>query len=244
MINLHVHSTWSDGRYTPEALAKAAAVSGLTHLGICDHFYTEKLHEFQAYVDVQQIGSYIAAIRDTGERFAKWMHVLVGIEVDWSLRARRKLDALWNQIDEFDYVLFEYVQDEEWLGSSLGALLAVRSRIDIPVGLAHNHLARNLCPRYTPRELARLLQEHDIFVELSTAPHTAYYRDTTPLNLQVWDALADSDVWFSVGSDAHTSIDDVSGVGDAYRFLRDRGLLDRLITACWDSVRRRWKEQQ
>jgi histidinol phosphatase-like PHP family hydrolase len=242
-INLHNHTTWSDGTYPPEQLARMAVLGGLTHLGISDHFFTYKLAHVRAFVDVDQIENYVTAIRELATRFAARLQILVGLEVDWTPPTERKLSALWSKVNQFDYVLFEYVQDEEMGGNSLSSLLAVRPLIHVPVGLAHNHLARNFLPAWSPQELATTLQEHDVFVELSTAPETCTYRNVEPEDVAVWQALAEAGVRFSVGSDAHHSIEQVADVQDAHDFLAERGLLDRLITASWEPVLRTWRDR-
>jgi histidinol phosphatase-like PHP family hydrolase len=242
MINLHNHSTWSDGQYTAEMLVKNAVVHGLTHVGISDHFFTMKLTLPQFYVGVDQIDAYAAELRQIADKYGRWIQVLAGIEVDWSARASPLFPALWPQLDLLDYVIFEYVQNEEWFGDSLEALIEVLPEISIPAGLAHNNLRQNFAECYTPEVLIALLQEHHLFVELSTNPETLYYRDRDPYNTRLWDALAESEVRFSIGSDAHRRIDDVARVADAHQFLGERGLLDRLITAAWDPDARRWDE--
>jgi len=241
MINLHNHTTWSDGLYPPETLIKAAILGGLTHVGISDHFYTDKLFPSGACVSADRIDAYVAELRDLAARYAGRIEVLVGIEVDWSARTRMRLPRLLERAAQFDYFLFEYVQDEAWAGGTLGSLLSIRVQIPRPVGLAHNDLCVTLIPPYTPQELAGLLAEHAIFVELSTAPATVNYRATDPDHIVLWDALAQSRVRFSVGSDTHAAIDQVADVADAHRFLEGRGLLDRLITHWWDSEFHMWR---
>ena len=242
MINLHNHSTWSDGQYTPELLVKNAVVHGLTHVGISDHFFTMKLTLPRFYVSVNQIDAYAADLRRVADEYGRWIQVLAGIEVDWSARASPLFPALWPQIDLLDYVIFEYVQDEEWFGDSLEALIEVLPEIPIPAGLAHNNLNQNFAECFTPEALVSLLQEHHLFVELSTNPETLNYRDEDPYSARLWDALAESDVRFSIGSDTHRRIDDIARVADAHQFLQERGLLDRLITTAWDPDMRRWDE--
>jgi histidinol phosphatase-like PHP family hydrolase len=243
LINLHNHSNWSDGLYPPELLAKMAAVGGLTHIGISDHFYTQKLAGSGAYVDVDELEDYVAELRDVGERLSEHVQVLAGIEVDWSPRSRNKLPALWAQAGLLDYVLFEYVQDEAMQGDSLNTLLMVRHAIPVPAGLAHNDLSRNFGGRFAPRKLVALLQEHDLFVELSTDPRTINYGGRDAYSRELWAALAESRVRFSIGSDTHAEIDEVSRVAHAYAFLQEQGLVQRLITADWDPVRRTWRDR-
>jgi len=244
MINLHNHSTWSDGQYTPDQLAKMAVVSRLTHLGISDHFFTAKLTVPLFYVDVDEVGEYVADVARVAEAYGERVQVLAGLEIDWSPRAIPRLEALWPEIDQLDYVLFEYVQNDEWYGESLESLLDALLHIHIPVGLAHNDLSHNFAPLYTPEQLVDLLERHDIFVELSTGPATATFDRTDAYSIRLWEVLAESDVRFSVGSDTHNRIDDLANVAGAHRFLEERGLLARLITNWWDPVRRAWVGQQ
>ena len=245
LINLHNHSTWSDGQYTPEQLVKAGIVNRLTHIGISDHFYTAKLTVPLFYVDVDEIEAYVADLRRVADLFADHIQVLAGLEIDWSPRAIPRLEALWPEVDQLDYVLFEYVQNAEWYGESLEALLEVLPHIHIPVGLAHNDLCHNFGSLYTPEQLVELLEKHHIFVEVSTGQATTTYNRTDPQHIQLWDALAapQSTVRFSVGSDTHNRIDDIGNVAGAHRFLQERGLLDRLITTGWDPALRTWQDR-
>lgn len=240
LINLHNHSTWSDGVYTPQQLVEAGAAKGLTHIGISDHFHTKKLGVPQFYVQVEEVGPYVADLRHVAELYGERIQVLAGIEVDWSSRTGRQLDALWPCVDRLDYVLFEYVQDDDWHGDSLQALLEVRPGIPVPVGLAHSDLSRNFSSSYSPHELVALLQEHQIFVELSTRPQTRNYDLTDPYSVKLWVALAESEVLFSVGSDTHGRLDDVANLVGAHCFLETRNLLPRLITSRWDPTTRGW----
>jgi histidinol phosphatase-like PHP family hydrolase len=240
VINLHNHSTWSDGKYTPTQLVEMGRQSGLTHIGISDHFYTQKMFESRTFVDIDQLDDYTSDLRRVASQFAGQIGVLTGIEVDWSARAHTKLSALWNKMDDLDYVLFEYVDDHNWHGYSLESLLTIRPQIPIPVGLAHNHLCENFCAYYTIEELVHILQESDIFVELSTNPLTMYRTDSDSDNAHLWRAFAESEVRFSIGSDTHGFAADVARTEGAYRFLQRKGLADHLITEQWDSTSQRW----
>lgn len=243
MINLHNHSTWSDGRYTPEQLVEQGVRGGLTHIGISDHFYTAKLSLPMFYVDAGQIDAYAADLRRVAGLYTGQIQVLVGLEVDWSLRAGPRLAALWPQLDHLDYVLFEYVQDADWYGDSLESLLTVLPHVPVPAGLAHNHLSHNFAD-CAVEQLVETLDRHHIFVELCTKPEMAYYRRSDPYTNRLWELLAQSNVRFSIGSDTHRSLDDVAGVQDAYHFLQERGLQERLITCRWDADTRGWSPCQ
>jgi histidinol phosphatase-like PHP family hydrolase len=241
LINLHNHSTWSDGLYPPDQMVKAAVVGGLTHIGISDHYYTAKLGAPQFYVDANEVAAYADNIHQLADQYGERIQVLAGLEVDWSPRIAERLDALGPQLEHLDYVLFEYVQNVEWRGNSLDSLLTYLPQVSIPAGLAHNNLTRNFGDRYSAAELVAILEEGGLFVELSTNPMSINFAGTDPYDLRLWELLADSDVYFSVGADAHWQIDEISNVAQAHRFMRERGMLERLITTLWNPVTRSWK---
>jgi histidinol phosphatase-like PHP family hydrolase len=241
-INLHVHSTWSDGAHSPRDLVRSAVVHRLSHIGISDHYMTRKLSGPQFCVGPRDVAAYADDIRQTAADHARWVDVLVGLEIDWSARAAPYLPALWPQVAALDYLLFEYVGDAEWQGESLEALLELRPSLPLPVGLAHNNLSANLAERYAPEALVGLLEANDLFLELSTAPQHGYHRAQDDDTLRLWDCLADSSVRYSVGSDVHGRIDDVAEIDEAHQFLEERGLGERLITRWWEPTSRRWRE--
>jgi len=240
MINLHNHTTWSDGNLSPQQLAEAAVAAGLTHIGITDHYYTSKLAHSRKCVDPYRLLDYIVELRLLAKWYANEIKVLVGLEVDFS--ARTQLEPLLTSqlLNQLDYVLFEYVADVEWYGYPLDELLAIRSQITVPVGLAHNPLARNFEPLMDAVDLVAALEDNDIFVELCPARRNAVfapdgrsvfpYRYPTPYNEALWEAFSRSRVLFSIGSDTHHSTAEVEALSDAWEFLRERGLLDHLVT--------------
>jgi histidinol phosphatase-like PHP family hydrolase len=241
-INMHVHSTWSDGAHTPRDLVRSAVVHGLSHIGISDHYLTRKLSSPEFCVGPRQVAAYVADLRQTATEHARWVDLLIGLEIDWSARAAPYLPALWPQVAQLDYLLFEYVDDTEWQGDSLEALIELRPTLPLPVGLAHTDLGAAFARRYAPEALVEQLEANDLFVELPTGPGTHYYRAQDPYTLRVWECLAASRVRYSVGSDVHARIDDVGEIDDAHRFLEERGLRDRLITRWWEPTARRWRE--
>jgi len=245
MINLHNHTTWSDGRFSPEEIVQAALAAGLTHVGISDHFRSAKLGASACYVVIEELERYVTELRALSAAYADRIRVLVGIEIDFS--ERTPLAQLWRKgfqetpLNTLDYILFEYVADRDWQGYPLSALLSYRRWLHVPVGLAHNFLARNFVPMLSATQLAQMLSEHRIFVELNTAEeYTAavspteepllYYRYPDPYNEAFFAACHEHEVLFSVGSDTHRYLEHVALVEDAHDFLREQHLAERLIT--------------
>ncbi len=240
MINLHNHTTLSDGYLTPQQLAEAAVAVRLTHVGITDHYYTSKLAHSRKYVDVRHLLDYIVELRLLAKWYADEIKVLVGLEVDFSTRTQLEPLLASQLLNQLDYVLFEYVADVEWYGYPLDELLAIRPQITVPVGLAHNPLARNFAPLMDAVDLVAALEDNEIFVELCPAHRNAifapdgrpvlHYRYPTPYNEALWAAFGRSRVLFSIGSDTHHSAAEVGVLNDAWEFLQERGLLDHLVT--------------
>ena len=66
-INLHNHSIYSDGDFSPEQIAEEAARGCLTHVAITDHFETAKVRrclasdQFEGYL--KEIRSLIGSMK-------------------------------------------------------------------------------------------------------------------------------------------------------------------------------------
>lgn len=94
MRDLHVHTTFSDGRNTPEEMALAAMAKGMTAIGFSDHSYT---HFDTAYcIQKEQIPAYRAEIAALKEKYAGQIEILCGIEQDFYSEA---------PTDGYDYVI-------------------------------------------------------------------------------------------------------------------------------------------
>ena len=245
MINLHNHTTFSDGRFAPEEIVQAALEGGLTHIGISDHFRTAKLAATAEYVGIEELDAYVQHIRTLAARYADKISVLAGLEIDFS--ERTPLDQFWlkgfsrTPLNDLDYVLFEYVGDREWKGLPLSALLSYRRWIHVPVGLAHTLVSRSFAAM-PPEQFAQTLAQYEIFIELCPSDYYSivsslsgeripHYRDPDPYNSAVLAACQESGVLFSIGSDTHRRISEVADVKDALAFLQEKGLSDHLVTA-------------
>jgi predicted metal-dependent phosphoesterase TrpH len=75
MIDLHVHSTFSDGSYTPEELAKLAAKASLTAIALTDHDSTEGLDRFLVACEKESVLG-IPGIEISAEISEGTLHVL------------------------------------------------------------------------------------------------------------------------------------------------------------------------
>ena len=77
--SVHTHTTFCDGRDTPEAMARAAAEQGLSTLGFSGHSYAPQ-EDFG--IAPGALPAYIAQIRRLQHACAGRLEVLCGIELD------------------------------------------------------------------------------------------------------------------------------------------------------------------
>ncbi len=135
--NLHTHSTFCDGRDTPEEMARAAVEKGFDVLGFSSH--SEMLRD---------PGAYVAAIRALAEKYRGRLCVLCGIEADWPC----PLD-----LAPYDYV----IGSVHFVPTASGARVAVDDTPDILAAGIRDHFggdAAALVRAYFAAERAMLAQ--------------------------------------------------------------------------------------
>jgi DNA polymerase (family 10) len=96
--DLHVHTDWSDGHDTLEAMAQAAKARGYRYLGICDHSVGRGIAHG---LDSERLRQQIELIRELNQKI-KGIHVFSGMEVD--IRADGSLDMPEELLGELDMV--------------------------------------------------------------------------------------------------------------------------------------------
>ena len=96
--DLHVHTNWSDGRDSIEAMALAARDLGYHYLGIADHSGGRGIAHG---LDAERLKQQISEIRELNQRITG-IHVLSNIEVD--IRADGSLDMPDELLVELDIV--------------------------------------------------------------------------------------------------------------------------------------------
>lgn len=79
--DLHVHTTYSDGKSTPEEVLLSAIEKGIKTLGFSDHSYTDF---DEAYcIKKEKISDYISEISALKEKYKTKIEILCGIEQDY-----------------------------------------------------------------------------------------------------------------------------------------------------------------
>ncbi len=96
--DLHIHTDWSDGRDTIEAMALAARELGYQYLGITDHSGGRGIAHG---LDAERLRQQISEIKQLNQRISG-IHIFSGIEVD--IRADGSLDMPDELLTEVDIV--------------------------------------------------------------------------------------------------------------------------------------------
>ena len=81
MTDLHVHTTFSDGRSTPEEVACAAIDAGMTVLGFSDHSYTA--FDTRYCIPLSKAAAYRDAVSALKDKFKDRITIRCGIEQDF-----------------------------------------------------------------------------------------------------------------------------------------------------------------
>lgn len=223
-INLHNHTTFSDGRYTiPEVVAEAAR-AGLEGVGISDHFYTRKV--FRRQEPERWLSSvwpdYLAEADRWRAAGSPQLKIWFGIELDTCLdRVGMALEELpWDGINRLDYLLAEYLGEDEVGGMPFEGLARLREWCRIPVIVAHpaiDLLEDSL--RLGP--LCDMVRRFGYGLEMPGGSRNPWYwarRDPGVLR----------DLFLTIGTDTHERLGDVGEIGKCLSFLEENGLTDRL----------------
>ncbi len=90
--NLHTHSTFCDGKNTPEEIALAAIGKGFSSVGFSGHGYTD----FDLRYCVKDVAGYQAEVKRLKEKYKGEIEIYLGVEEDSFCQANR---------DEYDYMI-------------------------------------------------------------------------------------------------------------------------------------------
>jgi histidinol phosphatase-like PHP family hydrolase len=228
MMNLHNHTTYSNGLFTADKIIEYAINSGLEYIGICDTFGNKNIY------DSKTLESYINDIKRYALLYPK-IKILVGLEIDTSseelLQAFDSLES--NVLNRLDYMLFENVQDDDKNGMPFFQLINMRRKMSIPIGLAHNDISRNFVD-VNQDNLISVLESDRIFIELNES--VKFVKFSKPYYIfadTFFRKIRNRDVLISIGTDTYDFLEDVGRVKEAYNFVERMGLQKNLITKLW-----------
>ena len=106
-MNLHNHTTFSDGRYPARMIIETAVEAGLTHIAITDHYMTKKVES----IPFSGLPDYHKEITGLAEEFHDRIKVLCAVEIDACKQRTDFSKMQYQDLGSLDFVLFEYVQN-------------------------------------------------------------------------------------------------------------------------------------
>ncbi|MHC1590617.1 MAG: PHP domain-containing protein [Candidatus Helarchaeales archaeon] len=218
MIDLHVHTFFSDGSCSIPEACSIALQKKLKALAISDHFTTTWKSSVINCLSLSNIQDYIQTIESQKSRFSKVLRILTAIEID--------CESDWKQImrlplEKFDLINFEYVSDQKLLQKVVG-LRKMQGLEDVLFCLAHSSIF-NYSKKSEIPKICSILNKHSIAVELNTR-YSHYFLQAE----QVFRLLIEQGVQFSIGSDAHEP-SSIGNISQQYEFLKKLGGLDLII---------------
>ena len=192
--DLHMHTTWSDGRDSTAAMVEACASLGYEYIAITDHSPHAASSRTLTTDAVKKQAQEIAALR---ERYPK-MTILHGCEVD--IMADGKLDFSDRILERFDIVLASL---HERLGHSPEQLLSrYLAAVRHPLVTLITHPTNRIIPFRPGYDL-----DYDRLFEVAAETGTAVEIDGAPSHLDMDGALARRAIaagaTVSIDSDCH-----------------------------------------
>ena len=168
MIDMHIHTTESDGSNTMEDILQYCIQKKIKVLGITDHWKTKRYSEDFYVNDISNYLKRCCQLKETAYKYG--IVVFAGLEVDFTEKYGFFIDNDdIKKFNQLDFILFEYVntENESWgtvNGKSIDSLFEIRDHLTIPVGLAHNDFFDNFKNNY--EAIIKEMSKKDIFLEL------------------------------------------------------------------------------
>ena len=100
--DLHTHTTYCDGRATPEELVISAIEKGITTLGLLAHSYVEFDRDYA--IDPSRVSEFRSEVYRLREKYKDKIKILFGIEADYfSTELYGKTDYVIGSVHYFKY---------------------------------------------------------------------------------------------------------------------------------------------
>ena len=232
-INLHAHTTYSDGKNSIEDMVNKALESGINYLAITDHLTNSWKSELMTPLNSREkIEDYIKEISECQEFLIannKNLRLFKGIEVDLGSSVSY-IRRLINPI-EYEIILFEYLETPEGIAFVRNLIdqwiNSVSSLKDFPlIGLAH------FDPSYFIYDglyvLIQFLKDYNIFFEFNSS-YPQYYSWRNEI---FFKKIKEHQILVSIGSDAHSS-KDLNNIIEVFEMIKVYNLesnLERFIS--------------
>jgi histidinol phosphatase-like PHP family hydrolase len=218
-INLHIHSTFSDGKDSIRKIVKNALKLNLDYIAITDHFTDSWKDWVSKLKDIDEISEYLGEIsqcQDYIRDYGKNLVVFKGLEVDLGSSARFIKKNI--QASKFDLILFEYLQDIGTIAFMKNIIKfwkrTIRNIGELPIlGLAH------FDPSYFIHgnldSLISFLKNYSIYFEFN--PNYPFYYSRQ--NEIFFAKLRDNNIPVAIGCDSH-SISSLNNIEEPLEMIK------------------------
>ncbi|MBX4263122.1 CpsB/CapC family capsule biosynthesis tyrosine phosphatase [Clostridium estertheticum] len=203
LMDLHNHTTWSDGIHSPKEIIENAISCGIESIGISDHFATTKCNS----ITVNKLERYIKRIEKLKKLYESKINVIIGVEICTSSTWCKLNELDTDKLNKLDFILFEYV--ESFSDSfTLNDLKDFREKLTCNVGLAHTNPFM-LMEKYDLDYIAKFLSDEKIFWEINVNEGYEYFDKLlknidTNLVEKLFKVFKEKGVEITVGSDTHS----------------------------------------
>jgi len=228
-INLHIHSTYSDGKNTIDQIVKKAIDYELRYIAITDHFTNSwKAKVIPNLNSIVKIDNYLEDLSEQ-QYYLKQkntdLRLLKGIEIDIS-SSENYILSLINPY-KFDILLFEYLENPEGIAFIKNVILnwkkLYKSERKFPIlGLAH------FDPSFfiygSLNILISFLKEFNIYFEFNSS-YPQYY------SVKFQDffiELGKNNIMVAIGCDSHNLVS-LNDIEELVNIIRKYGLIDNLL---------------
>jgi len=239
VLDLHTHSSFSDGSDTPAQLAKKAHDLGISAISLTDHDTTLSHHEMSAAcskLGLELVTGVEVSLRDTefprvrdGVTKARNVHVLAYfLPLDAEHPIQKKLTSLRQDRDSRNHALVNLLQEKGFEDLTLAYLTEMTGNVD---SIGRPHFARAMIDLHP--ELVGEQNENTfnrIFTDWLGTEGAAYVSKTSMPIEEFVDAAAGSGTVFSIAHPLVNYVDEVNPVSiettlpRVMASLRERGL--------------------
>ncbi|MHA1689086.1 MAG: PHP domain-containing protein [Promethearchaeota archaeon] len=204
-INFHIHSIYSDGRFSIRVIIRRALKLKLEYIAITDHFSNSwKCQVIPTLSSHRKIAHYLTTLNHHQKKLkekGKSLHLYKGIEIDLG-SSEEYIRNLINP-EDYDLILFEYLETYE--GLVLANKLINYWKVNISsnsfplLGLAHFDPFHYMNDTLDKKEFFQFLKSHSIYFEFNSR-YPEYY------SLKYEDffkRLKQENILITIGTDSH-----------------------------------------
>ncbi|MCB2292647.1 PHP domain-containing protein [Clostridium algoriphilum] len=223
MLDLHTHTTYSDGDHTPEKIILNSIENGVRVIGISDHhkaFFMEKpkLKPFEDYID---------EINYLKKKYKDKIEVKAGIEINLNFNEVGGESRIpYEKLSKTDFVLLERIdglvtfEDPNRYHVKLKDIGRIVEKINSRIGLAHTDLfklseiySEGKGTEYGMDYVISILKKYNIFWELNTRAEHKYFdyiigNWDSPQVIKLFKKLREQNIEITASTDTHSISDD------------------------------------